>query len=337
MDYKDYYSTLGVSKDATKDEIQKAYRKLARKHHPDINKSDGAEAKFKEINEAYEVLKDQDRRQKYDRFGSAWQQAQTTGAPPPGFEDIFSAFSGAGVYNFDLSDSGFSSFFDLLFGSGLGREGAAGTGQRVRWTTDSAGFSQAGADHDARITVSLEEAARGGKRELNISDPASGSRRKLRVKIPPGIRSGQRIRLAGQGGKGSGSGPRGHLYLTIEIRPHDRFRLEESDLHTTLPVSPWEAALGGEAEVPTLDGIVKVKIPAGSSSGRKIRLRGKGFPVPDGQPGDLLAELRIVVPERLTEREQELFEQLARESDFRARHSQWASAAKDQEQREDKT
>ena len=319
MDYKDYCATLGVSKDATSGQIQKAYRKLARRYHPDVNKSPEAEAKFKEINEAYEVLKDPEKRQKYERFGSAWRQAQTTGTPPPGFEDLFSSFGRPGSVSFDLGGSGFSSFFDLLFGSGLGREGTSRTSPGVHWTRGPGGFSRTGADHDARITLSLEEAARGGRRELNITDPASGSRRNLRVRIPPGIRSGQRIRLAGQGGDGSGNGPRGDLYLTVEIRPHDRFRLDGSDLHTVLRVSPWEAALGGEAELATLDGTVKVKIPAGSASGRKIRLRRKGFPSSDGSKGDLFAEIRIVLPKSLSERERELFQRLAEESSFRPR------------------
>ena len=317
MDYKDYYVTLGVSKKATKGEIRKAYRKLARKFHPDVNKSAQAETRFKEINEAYEVLKDQEKREKYDRFGSAWKRAQTTGAPPPGFEDLFSAFSRQGVQDFDLSGSGFSSFFDLLFGSGLGREATSRPGARVHWTTG--GIRQAGADHDARISLTLAEAAQGGRRELRISDPASGSKRTLRVQIPPGIRPGQRIRLAGQGGQGAGMGPRGDLYLTVEVRPHDEFRLEGADLHTVLRVTPWEAALGGEADLPTLDGSVRVKIPSGSSSGRKIRLRGKGFPESNGRKGDLFAEIQIVLPQALSSKERQLFEQLAEESNFRPR------------------
>jgi curved DNA-binding protein len=320
LEYQDYYSTLGVAKSASAEDIQKSYRKLARKYHPDINQSDEAEARFKEINEAYEVLKDPDKRSKYDRFGSAWKQAQRTGAPPPGFEDIFSQFgvggSGFGdrgrTVEFDLGGSGFSSFFEMLFGSPPGG------------TTSWGGFGEgsppptSAADSEARISLAIEEAGRGGKRQITLTDPDTGRRRTLRVTIPKGVRPGQRIRLAGQGRQGAG-GSRGDLYLTVEILPHPRFRLEGADLHTLLPIAPWEAALGGKATLTTLDGQVTVKIPAGSSSGQKIRLRGKGFPAQSGSNGDLIAELRIVVPKKLTAREKELYEKLEATSDFEAR------------------
>ncbi len=317
MEYKDYYATLGVAKDASKEEIQKAYRKLARKHHPDVNRSPEAEARFKEINEAHEVLKDPEKRAKYDRFGSAWKQAQRTGAPPPGFEDLFTVFTSGGGprAGFDFGGQGFSSFFDMLFGQ-QGRSGSPGG--RVRWSTGEP-FGQAGANHDARVSLTLEEAARGGRRELTLTDPATGRRRTLRVRIPKGIRPGQRIRLSGQGGEAPGGGARGDLYLTVELLPDPRFRLTGSDLHTTLAVTPWEAALGGQADLQTLDGPVTVKIPPGSSSGRKIRLRGKGFPSANGSAGDLLAEIKILVPEELSEGERKLFRALAEESSFRAR------------------
>ena len=323
MDYKDYYSVLGVARGASADEIQKAYRKLARKFHPDINKSAEAEGRFKEINEAYEVLKDPEKRAKYDRFGSAWKQAQRTGAPPPGFEDIFSQFGfggpggGATRVDFDLGDlggggaEGFSSFFEMLFGSGR----PAGRPPRARPATRPG----RGADHEARLTLPLEEAGRGGKREIKLTDPVSGRKKTLRVTVPKGVRPGQKIRLSGQGGASGSGGPRGDLFLTVDLLPHPTLTLNDSNLRTYLRVTPSEAALGGTATVRTLDGEVTVKIPPGTSSGRKIRLRGKGFPDKTGTPGDLLAEIRIVVPEELSDKDRELYEQLARESDFKAR------------------
>lgn len=323
MEYRDYYSTLGVPKDATPSDIQKAYRKLARKYHPDVNRSPEAETKFKEINEAHEVLKDREKRAKYDQFGSAWKQAQSTGSPPPGFEDIFTVFTSGGgprQEGFGFGSQGFSSFFDMLFGSGIGGGGASHD-PRVTWTTSGAGGAPSrGADHEATITLGLEEAAKGGQRELTLTDPTTGQRRTLRVTIPRGIRPGQRIRLAGQGGLAGGGQERGDLYLSVQLLPDSRFRLDGNDLHTTLPVAPWEAALGGKAQLDTLAGPVAIKIPSGSSSGRKIRLRGKGYPIAKGGAGDLLAEIRIQVPERLTEKEQELFEELARVSQFKTRN-----------------
>ena len=326
MEYKDYYKALGVGKKASQDEIQKAYRKLARKLHPDVNKSDGAEAQFKEINEAYEVLKDPDKRSRYDRFGSAWRRAQTTGGPPSGFEDIFGfGFGGPGSARVEFSgaDSGFSSFFDMLFGGAAGEAG----GPQATWSTGGWPGGQPsrgptrGQDHEAQIRLTLEEAARGGDREIQMTDPQTGRTRTLRVKIPPGVRPGQRIRLANQGGAAPPGGKRGSLYLKIELLPHPRYRLEGSDLMTVLPLSPWEAALGGKVKVDTLEGERTVRIPPGSSSGRKIRLRGLGFPGPGGAKGDLYAELKIVVPEELSERERELFHELAEASPFRARRS----------------
>ena len=322
MDYKDYYATLGVAKDASAADIQKAYRKLARKYHPDVNKTPEAEGKFKEINEAHEVLKDDEKRAKYDQFGSAWKQAQRTGAPPPGFEDIYTVFtSGGGTQSrggFDFGGEGFSSFFDMLFGGGFGGPGQGGT--RATWSTGQPRpMHQSGADHEASISLTLAEAASGGERELTLTDPTTGRHKTLRVKIPKGVRTGQKIRLPGQGGAGRGDGSRGHLFLNVEILPDSHFRLEGNDLHATLAVTPWEAALGGQAKVPTLGGDITVKIPPGSSSGRKIRLKEKGFPSSRGPAGDLFAEIRIVVPKNLTPEEKSLFEQLSETSDFKAR------------------
>ena len=321
MEYKDYYKTLGVKKDASKDDIQKAYRKLARKLHPDVNKDPSAETKFKEVGEAYEVLKDPDKRQKYDQYGSAWNSARQTGAPPPGWENIrFDFGQGPGGFGGGGGAEGFSSFFEMLFG------GAGGAGGGRRGGGGFPGFGggpgarapRNGSDSEAVLTLSLEEALSGGPREISLSD-AYGQRKTLSVKIPAGVRPGQRIRLSGQGQPGMEGAPAGDLFLRVEVEPHPRFKVEGTDLQTTLPVAPWEAALGGEAEVETLDGAVRVRIPAGSSSGRRIRLRGRGMPQPGGGRGDLLAEIRVVVPDQLTDRERELFEQLAEESEFRPR------------------
>lgn len=324
MDYKDYYATLGVKRDASQDEIQKAYRKLARKLHPDVNKDPKAEGRFKEINEAYEVLKDPEKRQKYDRFGQAWKQREQTGTPPPGWENVRFDF---GDFDFGPGGAaeaqGFSSFFDMLFGD-RGRGGGAG----AAWGTAAPGaagagrgFRRRGADREATITLSLGEAASGGTREVTMLDPDTGARQTFQVAIPPGVRPGQRIRLSGKGAQGAGGAGAGDLYLRVEHTTDPRFRLEGKDLHVEVPVTPWEAALGGQVNVPTLNGSgVQIRVPAGTSSGRRIRLRGKGFPGRRGEePGDLYAELRIAVPDELTPRERELFEELARVSQFAPR------------------
>ncbi|MEA2600570.1 MAG: curved DNA-binding protein [Acidobacteriota bacterium] len=329
MDYKDYYATLGVKKDASQDDIQKAYRKLARKFHPDVNKDPEAEVKFKEIGEAYEVLKDPDKRQKYEQYGSAWNRARQTGAPPPGWEGVHFDFgNGGGGFDFGGMGGGnerFSSFFDMLFGAG-------GPGGRRRSAGGPAGFGgqfggqgfggQAGAgggNAEATLPLTVEEAVQGGTKEIALADPQTGQRRTLSVKIPAGVRSGQKIRLAGQGSPGFGGGEAGDLLLKVEIQPDPRFKVEGSDIHTTVPVAPWEAALGSEAEVETPTGPVRVRIPAGSSSGRKIRLRNRGLSAQGGGKGDLLAEIRIVIPDQLSPRERELFEQLAEVSEFQPR------------------
>jgi len=313
LQYKDYYAVLGVARDASKDDIQKAYRKLARKYHPDVNKEEGAEGKFKEIAEAYEVLKDPEKRSKYDHYGAAWKAAQQrpgASGPPPGFEEFRFDFGGPGGFSgFDAgSGEGFSSFFEMLFGRGAG--GARWRpGQRAQAWSGAEPWSAAPADHEAHLPLTLEEAARGGSREITLAEPQSGKTRTFRVKIPRGVRSGQRIRLSGQGARGDGK--RGDLYLLVDLQPHPRFHLEGQDLHTTLEISPWQAALGGQAELPTLEETLTVKVPPGSSSGRRIRLRGKGFPGANGERGDLYAELRIVVPESLSERERRLYQELS--------------------------
>ena len=326
MDFKDYYAILGVSKTASQDDIQRAYRKLARQYHPDINKEAGAENKFKEVGEAYEVLKDPEKRDKYDRYGSAWKAAQQSGgAPPPGYEDVWFDMSGSPDDAFS-GFSGFSSFFEQLFGRSARHSdvwGSPGGGRRESaWNWD-----MPGADQEAALSLTLEEAARGGQREISLTDPETGQSKTYAVKIPKGIRPGQRIRLAKLGGRGAGQGAAGDLYLKVDLRPNPAFRLEGRDLYTTLPVAPWEAALGADATLSTLDGNVRVKIPAGSSSGRRIRLKGRGFPDPKGGAGDLYAEIDIVVPNSLSDDERRLFEELAQRSTFQPRAAETRSRA----------
>ncbi len=334
MDYKDYYATLSVKKDASQEEIQKAYKKLARKFHPDVNKDPQAEVKFKEIGEAYEALKDPDKRQKYDQYGSAWNRARQSGGGggvPPGW-NVHYGDGGAGGFDFgDLGGMGggaggdrFSSFFDMLFGGGGpggARRGAPSGGPGGFGGFGAQGAPQGGGNTEATLALSVEEAVQGGEKEIGLADPSTGQRRSLTVKIPAGVRSGQKIRLAGQGSPGFG-GAAGDLLLKVEIQPDSRFKVDGADIHTTVPVTPWEAALGGEAEVVTPTGPVTVKIPAGTSSGRKIRLRGRGLSQQGGGKGDLLAEFRLMVPDELSPRERELFEQLAAESEFKPREKE---------------
>jgi curved DNA-binding protein len=316
MEFKDYYAILGVGRDASKDNIQRAYRKLARQYHPDVNQEPGAEDTFKEIGEAYAVLKDPEKRAKYDRYGAAWNSAQQHGGtPPPGYEDVWFDLGSEPEGSFG-GFSGFSDFFEQLFGAGTQRRptgsGPGSRGQRWQWVMP-------GADREARLALSLEELARGGQREISLTDPEIGQTKTYAVTIPRGVRPGQRIRLAGQGGQGSGGAPPGDLYLQVELIPHPTMRLERNDLYTTLPVTPWEAALGAEVEIRTLDGAVRVKVPPGSSSGRRIRLKGKGLPQARSDPGDLYAEIRIVVPTSLSDDERHAFETLAKVSSFQAR------------------
>ncbi len=313
MEFKDYYKILGVARDAKPEEVQKAYRKLARKYHPDVNKDASAETRFKEIAEAYEVLKDPTKRDKYDQYGQAWKARGASGGPPPGFEQIHVDLGGI---PFGQGASGFSQFFEALFGEAAKQRGGWAT-----WSNEGrGGWARPGANRELGMRLTLEDAARGGLREFQYETPSRETKR-LRVNLPKGIRPGQTVRVPGQGEAGHSGGPPGDLMLRIEIAPHSKFQLEGRDLHVALEVTPWEAALGGEAEVATLDGQVRIRIPAGTSSGRRIRVRGRGFPgAGDGGPGDLMAEIRIVVPETLSGRERELFQELRDTSQFRARH-----------------
>jgi curved DNA-binding protein len=321
--FRDYYETLGVPRDASTEDIRRAHRKLARQYHPDVNKDPGAEDRFKEISEAYEVLRDKEKRERYDRFGrsggAAGFEPRGGGFDPRGggFDPRGGGFDPRGGGGFDPGemqfdfggggDSGFSDFFEGLFGRG--------GGGRRRGSGGFDGFSVRGADQEAILELTLEEAARGGSRHISLGDG-----RDFDVNIPAGVVDGQRIRLAGEGGQGDGGA--GDLLLRVRLRPDPRFRLEGRDLHTELPVTPWEAALGAEVSVPTLDGSAKVRVPPGSSSGRKLRLRGQGFPGPGGdasKAGDLYATIEIHVPKKLSDRERELFEELAEVSDFNPR------------------
>ncbi len=309
MDYKDYYAILGVAKDASQKEIQRSYRKLARQYHPDINKDPEAENTFKDLGEAYEVLKDPDKRSQYDRYGSAWKAAQEQGGtPPPGYEDLWRESGGDPEASFD-----FSSLFEQMFGDAR-RRGATSSGRNEG--TRAWQWEFPGEDREASISLTLEVAAHGGQQDITLTDPATGQHKTLAVRIPAGTRPGQRIRLSGQGGAGSGHGPPGDLYLRVKIIPHPIFRLEDNDLHARLSIPPWEAALGASVKLQTLTGMVKVKVPAGSSSGRRIRLKGKGFPDAKRGNGDLYAEVQIAIPTTLSDKERELFEKLAQVSDF---------------------
>jgi len=316
--FRDYYEVLGVPRDASSEDIRRAYRKLAREYHPDVNKDPGAEDRFKEVSEAYEVLRDAEKREQYDRLGANWRAGQDVSGSPgfEGFRSGTGGFGGAGVGGFggfgdsrvEFGDTGFSDFFEGLFGNRAGARTRAGAGGGFD------GFSMRGGDQEATLELSLEEAARGGRRRISL-----GAGRDYEVNIPAGVVDGQRIRLAGEGGRGSGGAPSGDLFLRVRLKPDPRFRVDGRDLYVDVRVAPWEAALGASVEVPTLTGSTQMKVPAGSSSDRKLRLKGKGLPSPRGKPGDLYAIVKIVVPKKLTEQERELFEQLADVSSFNPR------------------
>jgi curved DNA-binding protein len=326
---RDYYEVLGVPRTASTDEVQEAYRRLARTHHPDVNKDPSAEERFKEINEAYQVLKDPETRRRYDRFGPDFRQI------PEGYEEAAAA---AGAGRGGRGSRGGGSPFGGGARGRARRRGAPGE-EDAGWVyveDDLGGFGGAGidfedllgglfgargargpipgADQEAELELTVEEAYQGGRRWISL--PGPDGPRGYEVNIPPGVIDGQRIRLAGQGGQGGRDAPRGDLYLIARIRPHPRYRLRGRDIYVDLPVAPWEAALGAAVPVDTPGGEAKVKVPPGSSTGRRLRLRGQGMPNPNGRPGDLYAEVKAMVPPRLSRRERELFEELGRISDF---------------------
>ncbi|WP_078120077.1 DnaJ C-terminal domain-containing protein [Thiosocius teredinicola] len=311
MNYKDYYAVMGVARDATQDEIKRAYRKLARKYHPDVSKESDAEQRFKELGEAYEVLKDPEKRAAYDQLGSDWRAGQDF-KPPPGWDAGFE-FSGGGYTEAD--QAAFSDFFESLFGrGGQFHEGGFSRARRP---------SGRGEDHHSRIEVTLEDAYNGAVRGIQLRVPEydaqgrlSYKQRTLQVKIPKGVTAGKRIRLAGQGGPGFNGGPAGDLFLEVEFAPHPRFQVEGKDIFTTVPIAPWEAALGAKVNVPTLGGTVGLSVPAGARSGQKLRLKGRGLPVPGGAPGDQYAVLQVVVPPADTDDKKALYEKMAQEMAF---------------------
>jgi curved DNA-binding protein len=312
---RDFYEILGVSRDAPADEIQRAYRKLARKYHPDVNKDPSAESQFKDIAEAYDVLSDPDSRKKYDAFGhdfrsvpdgvdpETFRRARAGGGPPgsrggPGNVDFE-------YTNVDFGDIDIEDLFGDMFGRGRSRRG---------WGPI------AGADQEAALELTVEEAYRGGKRSFTISGP--NGPRTVEVNIPAGVTNGQRIRLAGQGGRGTSGAAAGDLYLVVHIAPHPRYKVTGRDITVELRLSPWEGALGASVAVDTPGGEAKVRVRPGTSSGKRLRLKGRGMPNPRGAPGDLYAEVRIMVPESLTDDERRLFEELARVSNFDPRAEQ---------------
>ena len=310
MKYRDYYEIMGVSRDCTQDEIKRAYRKLARKYHPDVSKQEDAEDKFKEVGEAYEVLKDPEKRAAYDQLGSNWQQGQDF-QPPPGWQDGFE-FSGGGYT--EANTEHFSDFFEDLFGR------AGGGFQQGR----QQGFQMKGEDHHAKIGVSIEDAYHGAERTITLKMPeldAAGHMvtrdRNLNIKIPKGVTQGQRIRLRGQGGPGTGNAPAGDLYLEIDLLPHPVYKVDGYDVYVELPVTPWEAALGAQIPIPTLGGKVDMKIPAGSQNGKKLRLKGRGMP--GKTTGDQYVILKIETPEARTEAQKELYRRMQQEMNFNPR------------------
>jgi len=309
MQYKDYYKIMGLSRTATQEEIKRAYRKLARKYHPDVSKEKDAEAKFKELGEAYEVLKDPQKRAAYDRLGSNWKAGEDF-RPPPNWDEGFE-FKGGG---FSGCDAGaFSDFFEQLFGrAGFRPSGREQHGSHLR-----------GQDSHAKIYIDLEDSIHGSTRNISLSTPEMDAQgyvkvkhRSLNIKIPKGIKPGQHIRLSGQGDAGSG-GKAGDLLLEIAFNSHPLYRLSDTDIYLDLPVTPWEAALGAKIEVPTPEGSVDLKIPANSRQGSKLRLKGRGLP--GKMPGDFFVVLQIALPPADTERAKAIYRTMQQELDFNPR------------------
>ena len=311
VQFRDYYETLGVSKSATTDEIRSAFRKLARKYHPDVAKDKkAAEEKFKEINEAYEVLSDPEKRQKYDQLGQNWNQPggfqpppQWGGAQPGGG---FYRYGGQdGGVEFEFNGTGFSDFFEAFFGGGRGQSAFGGFGQR-------AAGAERGSDVEADIMVPLEEALHGSKRTVSLRRAGSNKVETYQVKIPRGVREGQRIRLAGQGEPGERGGKSGDLFLRVRLARHPDFTVEGSDLIHEVKIAPWQAVLGAELTVPTLEGNVRLKIPPGTQPGQRFRLRERGLPTSSGKRGDLYVEVQLAIPRKVTEKEKEIWSELAK-------------------------
>jgi curved DNA-binding protein len=311
VQYKDYYESLGVSRTASAEEIKKAFRKLAREFHPDVAKDKKkAEERFKEINEAYEVLSDPDKRKKYDELGANWKSGAEF-RPPPGQGGFPGGqpFRGgrANSEEFHFGGTGFSDFFEQMFGART----RGGFSPRGNFASED--YPERGADIEGDLLVTLEEAARGSVRTVNITH--GDQRETHQVKVPAGITEGQKLRVTGRGETGSGGGENGDLYLRVRLAKHPDFEVDGHNLVYELELAPWEAALGAEISVPTLENPVNIKIPAGTASGQKLRVRGRGL----GKSGDLFVVTKMVVPHKLTEAQKKLWEQLAHESKFNPR------------------
>jgi curved DNA-binding protein len=311
MQYKDYYKIMSLSRDASQDEIKRAYRKLARKYHPDVSKEADAEAKFKELGEAYEVLKDPEKRAAYNQLGANWKSGQDF-KPPPNWDEGFE-FKGGGFTGGDAGD--FSDFFEQMFGR---------AGFQSAYTGRQAGEHLRGQDSHAKIHIDLEDSYRGATRNISLSTPEMNAQgqlqvkhRSLNVKIPKGVKPGQHIKLAGQGNPGLGSGQAGDLFLEIAFNNHPLYRVSETDVYLDLPVTPWEAALGAKIKVPTPEGSVDLKIPPNSRQGSKLRLAGRGLPTK--VPGDFFVMLQIVLPPANTEQAKEVYQNMQQALDFNPR------------------
>ncbi len=314
VQFRDYYETLGVSKTASEDEIKSAFRKLARKYHPDVVKAKDkatAEEKFKQINEAYEVLGDPQKRKKYDQLGANWNQPGGF-QPPPGWGSaqqpggFYRYGGGNGGVEFEFGGTGFSDFFEQFFGGGRGQSAFGGGFGR------GASGPERGNDVEADIMVPLEEALSGAKRTVSFRRGGSKKTETYQVKIPRGVREGQRIRLAGQGEAGAGGGKSGDLFLRVRLARHPDFTVEGSDLIHEVKIAPWQAVLGAEIKVPTLEGSVRMKIPPGTQGGQRFRVRGRGLSSSTGTRGDLYVATRIEIPKKVTEAERKIWADLAK-------------------------
>ena len=303
MKYKDYYEVLGIEREADPADIKRAYKRLARKYHPDVSKEQDAEERFKEVGEAYDVLRDADKRATYDNLGNSWHTGDEF-SPPPGWQFKANAGDGFAGGKFDFSD-----FLDSMFGGSTPHGDPFGTQFRGSHTR---GTHARGADERAKIVITLEEAFKGGERALNLNN-GRGRARKLNVKIPAGVRESQQIRLAGQGQAGPG-GRSGDLFLTVEFAPHPIFQAQGSDIHLNLPIAPWEAALGAVVKTPTLAGKVDLKIPARSQSGHRLRLKAKGLG--GAKAGDQYVTLQIVTPPADSDAAKRIYKSMAEELDF---------------------
>ncbi len=314
MDFKDYYEIIGVKKDATQAEIKRAYKKLARKYHPDVSKEADAETRFKELGEAYEALKDPEKRAAYDQLGENWKSGQDFN-PPPDWDAGFE-FNGGGFT--DANGADYSDFFESLFGRGF-QAGQAGASNRQQGA-----YQERGQDHHAKVLIDLEDAYTGASRSIVLQSPEINSsghvvtkQRTLNVKIPKGVKQGQRIRLAGQGSPGMGKGPNGDLYLEIEFNPHGIYRVDGHDVYLDLPITPWEAALGATIKAPTPTGLVDLKIAAGTPGGRKMRLKGRG--IPGKTPGDFYVITQITCPPADNEEAKELYRKMEQQLSYNPR------------------